>query len=356
MNKNPYATEENKRQIDWLRTSTSLPPEARVGGTYRDRDGKPHGPLPLFLPSELAAHNLLPGVRGCALALFAELGIPWHDGVDGGPSNHLRDSQVQCVNALFRMVDEPQRIKRAFGNVLDIEEVLPIEDGRFLTFEYIGPTDYFDEGKGGPRRRGARCTSVDAAFRYRTSVGHVELALVEWKYTESYLAQRPRSGSDETRRRRYETDFLDPEGPLRGDVVSFDALLHEPFYQLMRQQLLAHRLEKARAHDAAVVRVVHVLSPANVGYEASLPLPDHRAVGTTVSEVWHALIRRPDRFVTVDPAVFLDDEITSAEYIERYGDGRSSVSGAGQKMVTEARPVLGGVRESGHVSTKSWIA
>ena len=322
MNKNPYATEQNKRQIHWLKTSGTLPLEARAGGTYTDRDGKEHGPLPLFLPRDLAAHNLLPDVRDGAIDLFAELDIPWHDGVGGGPSNHLRDSQVQCANALFRMVSDPERITRAFGHVLDIAEVLPIEDERFLTFEYIGPTDYFDEGKGAPRRRGTRCTSVDAAFRYRTSAGLVELALVEWKYTESYLAQRPRSGSDETRRRRYETDFLDPEGPLRGDVVSFDALLHEPFYQLMRQQLLAHRLEKARAHDAAVVRVVHVLSPANVGYEASLPLPDHRAVGTTVSEVWQALIRRPNRFVAVDPAVFLDDAITSTEYIERYGGGR----------------------------------
>lgn len=322
MNKNPYATEQNKRQIHWLKTSETLPLEARAGGTYTDREGNEHGPLPLFLPRDLAAHNLLPDVRDGVIDLFAELGIPWHDGVGGGPSNHLRDSQVQCANALFGMVSDPERIKRAFGHVLDIAEVLPIEDERFLTFEYIGPTDYFDEGKGGPRRRGTRCTSVDAAFCYRTNAGLVELALVEWKYTESYLAQRPRSGSDETRRRRYETDFLDPEGPLRSDVVSFDALLLEPFYQLMRQQLLAHRLEKARAHDAAVVRVVHVLSPANVGYEASLPLPDHRAVGTTVSEVWQALIRRPDRFVAVDPAVFLDDEITSTEYIERYGGGR----------------------------------
>jgi hypothetical protein len=320
MNKNPYATEQNKRQIYWLKTSETLPLEARAGGTYTDRDGKDHGPLPLFLPRDLAAHNLLPGVRDGAIALFAELGIPWHDGVDGGPSNHLRDSQVQCANALFRMVDEPHRIKRAFGHTVDIDEVLPIEDGRSLTFEYIGPTDYFHEGKGAPRRRGTHCTSVDAAFRYRTSAGRVELALVEWKYTESYLGQRPRSGSDETRRRRYETDFLDPEGPLRSDVVPFDALLHEPFYQLMRQQLLAYRLEKDRTQDAEAVRVVRVLSPANVGYEASLPLPDHRAVGTTVSEVWHALIRRPDRFVTVDPAVFLEEEITIPEYVERYGD------------------------------------
>ena len=53
---------------------------------------------------------------------------------------------MQCVNALFAMVADAERIKLAFGGAVDIAEVLPIEEGRFLTFEYIGPTDYFGEG------------------------------------------------------------------------------------------------------------------------------------------------------------------------------------------------------------------
>lgn len=57
--------------------------------------------------------------------------------------------------------------------------MLPVEDGRFMTFEYIGPTDYFNEGNGSARTRGSMCTSVDAAFRYRTREGLTELALVE---------------------------------------------------------------------------------------------------------------------------------------------------------------------------------
>ena len=87
---------------------------------------------------------------------MAELDIPWHAGTPHGPSNHLLDSQVQCVNALFPMVSDPDRIPGGVRrNVLDIGEVLPIEPGRFLTFEYIGPVDYFNEGNGKPRQRGA---------------------------------------------------------------------------------------------------------------------------------------------------------------------------------------------------------
>ena len=47
--------------------------------------------------------------------------------------------------------------------------------------------------------------------------------------------------------------------------------------------------------------------------------PEHRALGTTVSEAWQKLLRQPDRFVSVDSALFLDREITSWEYAHRYG-------------------------------------
>ena len=130
-------------------------------------------PYEFCLPAAYASHNLLPGVRQPALELFRELGIPWHAGVGDGPGNHLLSSQVQCVNALMAMVTDPHRITSAFGGVLDIGEVLEIEPGRFLTFEYNGPTDFFNESPGRPRVRGAKCTSVDAAFRYRTTAGRV---------------------------------------------------------------------------------------------------------------------------------------------------------------------------------------
>jgi hypothetical protein len=35
--------------------------------------------------------------------------------------------------------------------------------------------------------------------------------------------------------------------------------------------------------------------------------------------VGQQLLTRPGRFVSVDPAPFLDPEVTSAEYVSRYG-------------------------------------
>jgi hypothetical protein len=317
--RHPYATLCNQSATAWKRRTPTLPEAAREPGVYL-----PHGrAYPFCLPPEFAGHNLLPGVRDGAISLFAELNIPWHDSVAGGPSNHLRDSQVQCVNALFPMVADPDRLKRAFGGVVDIAEVLEIEDRRFLTFEYIGPTDYFGEGRRHGRdvgrRRGTNCTSVDAAFLYRTSTGVTELALVEWKFTESYLTPKERRpSSDATRIGRYGTDLASPDGPVDPDVLPIALLLDEPLYQLVRQQLLAHRLEQARVLGADIVRVLHVLAPANTAYQASLVRHEHRALGASVNEVWAKLLRASDRFDHVDPEVFLDPAVTGEDYVDRY--------------------------------------
>jgi hypothetical protein len=317
----PYASRFNKHLTAWKQATTTLPPEAKLPGLYL-REGKLEGVYPICLPREFAALNLLPEVRAGAIALFADLDIRWHDHVDGGPSNHLRDSQVQCVNALFAMVSDPERIKRAFGSYVDIDEVLEIEPGRFLTFEYIGPIDPFREGihhgvEVG-RERGSKSTSVDAAFKYRTSGGVIELALVEWKFTEAYAGRSSSRGSNATREQRYRAAWEAADGAVRTDLVDLDVLFDEPFYQLVRQQLLAQELERAGAEGAHVVRVLHVLDPANEAYQHSLPRPELRALGETVDDVWSRLLRRPDRFQHVDPAVFLDAAVTSPEYVARY--------------------------------------
>ena len=51
-------------------------------------------------------------------------------------------------------------------------------------------------------------------------------------------------------------------------------------------------------------------------------------LGSTVKQVWHRLLRQPDRFVSLDSKLFADPAVTSAEYVARYGTGTSpSVEG-----------------------------
>ena len=150
------------------------------------KDGQPRGNYPYCLPAEYADHNLLPDVRQAALQMFSAEGVRWHADIDGHPSNHLLDSQVQCVNALAPGMSDPDFVKAALGDVLPIEHVLEIESGRTLTFEFIGERDHLNEGRGAPRTRGSMTTSADAAIRYCTPSDTVEVALIEWKFTEDY--------------------------------------------------------------------------------------------------------------------------------------------------------------------------
>lgn len=315
-----YARVSNERAVAWKHATSALPDEARSLGSVRGWGGSYD--VDYALPAEHAAHNLLPEVRESALALFAEHDIAWHQSINGGPTNHLRSSQVQCVNALGQMMSDPERIKRAFGASLDIShvrdfgEIDAAETGRYLTFEFVGGGDYFGEGV----TRGSQSTSVDAAFAYVDSHGHDALALVEWKFTEtSGSVDRSAERKAATRLKRYESALRDPDSPIDVDGIELTDLFHEPVYQLVRQQLLATALERDSAVKAGRVTVVHVLSPDNAAYQASYVAPALRTRGTTVSEVWSSLLRIPDRFVGLDPKVFLYSEVTSGEYVARYG-------------------------------------
>jgi hypothetical protein len=64
--------------------------------------------------------------------------------------------------------------------------------------------------------------------------------------------------------------------------------------------------------------VIHVVSPANTDYQASLVREEQRNLGDTVGAVWRKLLRRPDRFDSLDSAAFLDPAVTSSEYVDRY--------------------------------------
>lgn len=312
-----YAARENDRNIAWKQTTSTLPDEAR-------HDDK----APYYLPRRFAKNNLLPEVRETALSLFKDVGIPWHQGTDGGPTRHLRSSQVQCANALGQMVTDPARIVAAFGSALDIAEVRdfgdidPSEQGRYLTFEFNGAKDYLNESR---RLRGAQTTSVDAAFAYRTTDGRNALALVEWKYTETYpAADRKAEAKLKERTRRY-GDLLDADkSPIDLEGVELADLFHEPIYQLVRQQLLAARIEEDPDAAAELVRVVHLLSPRNEAYQRSYIAPGLRSRGPDVGTVWQSLLRSPDRFVKLDPQVFLDPDVTSSEYVARYGSAGGS--------------------------------
>ena len=324
--------------IAWKLTSATLPEAARDFGAYRQ-----YPALPFCLPKEFNHCNLLPGARSSALQRFEAAGIPWHDGVAGGPSNHLLSSQVQCANTLAPFVEDPDALAEIFGDSLPIAQVLPFgaRDGHahlspfdatdHVVFEWQGLANHLNEWNGVPTR-GSQATSADAALRYEATDGAIELALIEWKYTERYPSGKLSTSttSNATRHARYSPLLGADDSPLDMSNVDLDDLLVEPVYQLMRLVLLGYCIERAHEQDVDRVRVLYVSPSANGALHAS-PCSDgyRKAVGpSSYHATWPSLLRHPDRMVFMDSRALLDPRLPlDDEFRARY----SALGGTGDE-------------------------
>lgn len=287
---------EKLRQAAFKASSPYFSDAARGDGIYK---GKPR---PFCLPRECAEGNLFHEIRTPALTYFARQGIKWHDGRDGEPSNHLCDSQVCCVNFLFPFADKPNALVELLRPVFPaMRRVLPMDRGQLVSFEWIGQKNYLGEKcRTCKRTRGANFTSADAAVMFKRQDGLRQIVLIEWKYTESYghtWLRFARSGTD---RRQIYAWLYEREGcPLDKPLLPcFCDLFYEPFYQLMRQQFLAHEMEKAHELGADVVSVLHI-APAHNHDFRRVTSPALGCLGDSAIDVWKRLVRTPDRFASV---------------------------------------------------------
>ena len=288
---------EKQRQIAFKARSATLSDTARADGVYR---GKAR---PFCLPVEHAEENLYPGIRTNALAYAARHGIGWHHGRDGKPSNHLCSSQVCCVNFLFPLADQPHALAELLRPLYpELRRMLPIEDGLYGALEWIGEKNYLGERvpRSGRRTRGANCTSADAAVMFERADRKRQIVLIEWKYTESYGRTCLRYSKSGTDRLCIYLSLLERDDcPIdRSLLPDWDALFHEPFYQLMRQQLLAHEMERARELGADSVSVLHIAPEHNADFRR-VTSPQLAGLGDSPTAIWNRLVRQEGRFFSV---------------------------------------------------------
>lgn len=216
------------------------------------------------LPPDRFERNFAPELRAKAKTYFEDLySIAWHQHVAHGLS-----SQAACINFMMPLATRPDWLSRLVGEALTIPPptMLPVEPGPgdtpwYVGFEWIGKADYLNEWPvGKPATRGANATSTDAIVRFEHE-GRIETLLIEWKYSESYGTPVDAKGL-EKRRTRYRHLAFAPDGPLRTDLgLTLDDFFWEPFYQMLRQLMLARRMEAAGEDGTTRVRLLH-LSPA----------------------------------------------------------------------------------------------
>lgn len=297
-----YASSERARQARWRETATSLPAEARVAGTFREH---PHAWL---LPIGLADHNLLPTLREPLRTYIATNDIAWHDGdspdygqrAEPGPSPNLMDSQVACLNFWWGLAttspDALLAVVRTFAPDA-VRMVAPVHEGPLVEAEWIGLTNHL--GERGGRRRGQYATSADLLVTWEDGAGERHGALIESKYSESYTSRHLRISSRGTDRATiYANAASQPWSPLT-DTVPLGDLMYEPFDQHLRQQLLAAAMEATGELGLRTVRLVHAAPRANRSFHDVVTAPALKGFGATVADAWRAMLRRPERYVSV---------------------------------------------------------
>ena len=292
-----FLESEKIRQAEFKASSPYFSSAARYDGVYRNKM------RPFCLPAEDAEQNLFPEIRKSALDYFAAHEIKWHDGQNGKPSNHLCDSQVCCVNFLFPFADKPDILAEILRPIFpELDRMLPVEDEKYVSFEWIGKENYLCEkiSRNGKRTRGANFTSADSIVMFERKDKKRQVVLIEWKYTESYggtSLKIAKSGTDRTK--IYQHLFERDDCPINKDLLpNLDALFYETFYQFMRQQFLAHEMEKAHELDADVVSLLHIAPSHNEDFRK---VTSHQlnTLGESATSVWKKLVKVQDRFISV---------------------------------------------------------
>ena len=266
-----------------------------------------------ILPFHLIDYVLHDSVRATAVDYFHRHGIKWWTGpLDAGrserkdnepaqPTGYLTSSQVACVNHL-----EPARLDRGLAAAvlagLDQRLVEPLAvDAGYAAYEWIGAENYL--GEPGTRTRGANVTSLDALMRARRDDGAIVVVAIEWKYTENPDPRQKLTSDRGTDRVAVYRALLERPGcPIRRG--SPERLFYEPYYQLMRQTLLAwqmHEHGELDADDWIHIQVVPTENTSVRGRTGAAPeLP-----GETAEEAWRSALVQPERFRQLTPSELL---------------------------------------------------
>ena len=310
-----FGTRERRRQAMFRDESPTV---SAAGRSPNDDKGGRHGHL-LALGHE--EENLCPALRGEAGAsrFLRDRGIKWWSSSRSGdqtggmrPTRNLASSQAACINFMLPLASKPAALAAALSAIDDdVVGIAGIDDpvtgtSSPVEFEWIG-LDHALEGPG-QKTRGANTTSIDAFVVAETASGRRAYP-IEWKYVEEYREHYLGDGSrGATRLKRYCCAYR--ASPFFRDSTPVTAWFYEPFYQFMRQRLLADRMVKKGELGVRDAKVVVVVPECNYAYRERITSPalaKEFPHARTVAEAIQSAITRPDAgFACVSPGMLAE--------------------------------------------------
>lgn len=293
-----YRTKEKLRQLELLNNESSVFYGAHGGGTFSNRSWE------FCIKDEESHKNLYKDIVTDCLEYFKKEHIVFW-GSEGIP-NHILSSQIACLNHLFAIRQDKELVlqlgKMFVGeDVVDVERMNCDKSLTYISFEVTSRVDHLNERF---VKRGANCTSVDAAIMVIMKDGKKTLVPIEWKYTEGKEYNIDKSGTEgsgKERLRRY-SDLINNSNQLLPNPQGYLNTLYfvEPFYQLMRQTLWAEQIienketELLKADDFVHI---HVIPEEN----EQLLHRNYRYSGKGLEETWRAQIIHQQKYKWVKP-------------------------------------------------------
>ena len=277
------------------------------GGDYKNAPR----PFVLIDPSK----NLWIKIRKEAIKYFSDNKIVWWPG-STEPSGHLLSSQVSCINHLFFLRNDKVAALKVLQNLNpDFVEVCPDFENGYIGFEVVSKHSYLGEvAEGKEQTRGANCTSVDAMMTGKLKNGKKIQILIEWKYTELYSKSDKSEGtSGKTRKNRYDALIDDKDSPIKR-TVSIDNLYYEPFYQIMRQTLLAWQMTKNKTNELKADDWLHldIVPENNLNLRYQVPAPG--MIQSGIEEAWKSQLRTAEKYNVITPQKLLKPLIFDNHY------------------------------------------
>ena len=263
--------------------------------------------------------NLFSPARSHIQDYFSRNDISWWGGTR--VPGHTLSSQIACLNHLFSWRNDIAAAAAILrGLSPDFVKPLRIETDRFqpayVQFEAVSECQYLNEDG---LTRGTQCTSIDAMMYAEHRDGSRWLVPLEWKYTEHYgndnkategVKADPVNGKGLVRQRRYK-DLIEGSAQLKATDIS--VYYFEPFYQLMRQTLLAEQMVRHREQETVQADNflhVHVIPMAN----HDLLHKTYRCSGLNMEQTWRKQLKEQAKYRIVDPQDLLAPLATIGNY------------------------------------------
>jgi hypothetical protein len=272
-------------------------------GVFKDPGGGHFKKLDRDFVLKDPALNLWAGIRDDAIDYFLRNKIPFWDSVKE-PTGHLLSSQIACLNHLYflrQRGDIATSILKGVDN--KVKTALIMDNGKdsgYVDFEVIGAKNYLGEKL---HTRGANSTSVDALMLAELDNGYRKLFFIEWKFVESYTKISKADGdSGQTRIKTYSPLLSQSDCPIKNSNI--EGLFTEPYYQLMRQTLLAHEMIKAKEYEADSYIHLHIMPGDNKELK-EVNTAVGKLIGDKLEDTWKNVLKTPDLYRAIDPSDFL---------------------------------------------------